>query len=178
MERWRVRRRVSARETRRELHAVRCHEGLGASGKRQAQIRAPDHRHNQGERHQMEPEIGHYALINAYYMHHVQGTLPLDGAARGIPRWMNLARPVAQGMFVFVAIAFGCLTYSFIQNDFSVLYVAMQSNSALPLQYRIAGVWGGHEGSLLLWILMLTGWMLAVSVFSRHLPDEMSARVL
>jgi len=126
----------------------------------------------------MVPEIGHFALIIALCMALVQGTLPLVGAARGIPRWMNLARPVAQGMFVFVAIAFGCLTYSFIQNDFSVLYVAMQSNSALPLQYRIAGVWGGHEGSLLLWILMLTGWMLAVSVFSRHLPDEMTARVL
>src|SRR3569832_1731961 len=126
----------------------------------------------------MVPEIGHFALIIALCMALVQGTLPLVGAARGIPRWMNLARPVAQGMFVFVAIAFGCLTYSFIQNDFSVLYVAMQSNSALPLQYRIAGVWGGHEGSLLLWILMLTGRMLAVSVFSRHLHDEMTARVL
>src|SRR3569832_514748 len=126
----------------------------------------------------MVPEIGHFALIIALCMALVQGTLPLVGAARGIPRWMNLARPVAQGMFVFVAIAFGCLTYSFIQNDFSVLYVAMQSNSALPLQYRIAGVWGGHEGSLLLWILMLTGRMLAVSVFSRHQPDEMTARVL
>src|SRR3569832_2767196 len=105
----------------------------------------------------------------------VQGTLPLGVAARGFPRWMNLARPVAQGMFVFVAIAFVCLTYSFIQNDFSVLYVALQSNSALPLQYSIAGVWGGHEGSLLQRILMLSGRMLAESVFSRHLPDEMAA---
>lgn len=126
----------------------------------------------------MVPEIGHFALILALCMALVQGTLPLVGAARGISRWMNLARPLAQGIFVFVAIAFGCLTYSFIQNDFSVLYVASHSNSALPLEYRIAGVWGGHEGSLLLWILMLTGWMLAVSMFSRHLPDEMTARVL
>src|SRR3569833_1552488 len=94
----------------------------------------------------MVPEIGHFALIIALSMALVQGTLPLVGAARGIPRWMNLARPVAQGMFVFVAIAFGCLTYSYIQNDFSELNVAVQSNSALPLQYRMAGVRGGHEG--------------------------------
>src|SRR3569832_3015821 len=113
----------------------------------------------------MVPEIGHFALIIALCMALVQGTLPLVGAARGIPRWMNLARPVAQGMFVFVAIAFGCLTYSFIQNDFSVLYVAMQSNSALPLQYRLAGVWGGHAGLLLLWFLLLSGWLLVVCVF-------------
>ena len=126
----------------------------------------------------MVPEIGHFALIIALCMALVLGSLPIIGAHRGIIRWMALARPVAQGIFVFVALAFACLTYSFIQNDFSVLYVAMQSNSALPLQYRIAGVWGGHEGSLLLWILMLSGWMLAVSVFSRHLPDEMTARVL
>jgi len=126
----------------------------------------------------MVPEIGHFALIIALCMALVLGSLPIVGAHRGIIRWMALARPVAQGIFVFVALAFGCLVYSFIQNDFSVLYVAMQSNSALPLQYRIAGVWGGHEGSLLLWILMLSGWMLAVSVFSRHLPDEMTARVL
>jgi len=126
----------------------------------------------------MIPEIGHFALIVALCMALVQGTLPLVGAARGIPRWMALARPVAQGQFVFVALSFICLTYAFIHSDFSVLYVAEHSNSDLPLIYRIAGVWGGHEGSLLLWILMLTIWMLAVTVFSRHLPEEMVARVL
>jgi cytochrome c-type biogenesis protein CcmF len=126
----------------------------------------------------MIPEIGHFALIVALCMALVQGTLPLVGAARGIPRWMALARPVAQGQFVFVAISYACLTYAFIHSDFSVLYVAEHSNSALPLIYRIAGVWGGHEGSLLLWILMLSIWMLAVTVFSRHLPEEMVARVL
>jgi len=126
----------------------------------------------------MIPEIGHFALIVALCMALVLGTLPLIGAARGIPRWMALARPVAQGVFVFVVISYASLTYSFINHDFSVLYVAEHSNSALPLMYRIAGVWGGHEGSLLLWILMLSIWMLAVSVFSRHLPDEMTARVL
>jgi len=126
----------------------------------------------------MIPEIGHFALIIALGMAVVQGTLPLIGAARGVHSWMALARPVAQGQFVFVAIAFGCLTYAFIVNDFSVLYTATQSNSALPTQYRIAGVWGGHEGSLLLWALMLTGWTLAVSVFSRKLPEDMVARVI
>jgi len=77
-----------------------------------------------------------------------------------------------------VAIAFACLTYAFVTNDFSVLYTARQSNADLPLQYRIAGVWGGHEGSLLLWALMLTGWTLAVTVFSRKLPEDMVARVI
>jgi cytochrome c-type biogenesis protein CcmF len=126
----------------------------------------------------MIPEIGHFALIVALCVALVEGTLPLVGAARGIPRWMALARPVAQGQFVFVAISYACLTYAFIHSDFSVLYVAEHSNSALPLIYRIAGVWGGHEGSLLLWILILSIWMLAVTVFSRHLPEEMVARVL
>src|SRR3569832_555797 len=112
----------------------------------------------------MVPEIGHFALIIALCMALVQGTLPLVGAARGIPRWMNLARPVAQGMFVFVAIAFGCLTYSFIQIDITVLFVAMLSNSALPLQYRIAGERNDHKSTQQKRILMLTGWMLAVSV--------------
>ncbi len=126
----------------------------------------------------MIPEIGHFALIVALGLALIQGTLPLIGAARGNGAWMAVARPAAQGQFVFVAIAFGCLTYAFINNDFSVLYTASHSNSALPLQYRIAGVWGGHEGSLLLWAMMLTGWTLAVTVFSRKLPVEMVARVI
>src|SRR5689334_17905691 len=108
----------------------------------------------------------------------VLGTLPLIGAHRGKLAWMNVARPAAHGLFVFVAFAFGCLTYVFVTNDFSVAYVADHSNTALPLQYRIAGVWGGHEGSLLLWVLMLGVWMVAVSVFSRQLPEDMVARVL
>jgi cytochrome c-type biogenesis protein CcmF len=91
---------------------------------------------------------------------------------------MALARPAAQGQALLVALAFGCLVYAFVTNDFSVQYVALNSNSALPLQYRIAGAWGGHEGSLLLWCLMLGVWMTAVSVFSAHLPDDMAARVL
>jgi cytochrome c-type biogenesis protein CcmF len=124
------------------------------------------------------PELGQVALALALMIALAQSALPLVGAARGNRAWMNLARPAAHGQFVFVAFAFGCLTYAFVTNDFSVAYVASHSNSALPLEYRVAGVWGGHEGSLLLWVLMLTVWMVAVSVFSRHLPEEMVARVL
>jgi cytochrome c-type biogenesis protein CcmF len=126
----------------------------------------------------MIPELGQFALVLALLLALTQGTLPLIGAARGVSSWMNLARPAAQGQFVFVVIAFGCLTYTFVTNDFSVLYVASNSNSGLPLQYRVAAVWGGHEGSLLLWVLMLTVWTTAVSVFSNRLPDDIVARVL
>jgi cytochrome c-type biogenesis protein CcmF len=126
----------------------------------------------------MIPELGQFALALALVIALAQGVLTLAGAARGETAWMSVARPAAWGQFVFVAIAFGCLTASFINKDFSVAFVAATSNSALPLQYRIAGVWGGHEGSLLLWTLILGVWMVAVSVFSRRLPDDMVARVL
>jgi cytochrome c-type biogenesis protein CcmF len=126
----------------------------------------------------MIPEIGHFALIIALCLALIQGTLPLIGAWRNYGAWMSLARPVAQGQFVFIGIAFSCLTYSFISNDFSVLYVAEHSNSQLPTIYRVAGVWGGHEGSLLLWVMMLGVWTVAVTVFSRHLTEEMVSRVL
>jgi cytochrome c-type biogenesis protein CcmF len=124
------------------------------------------------------PEIGQFALILALTIALAQGILPLIGAARGVPEWMALARPAAQGQFVFVAIAFVCLGWSFAASDFSVLNVASNSNSRLPLEYRIAATWGSHEGSLLLWVLMLAGWTLAVATFSRRLPEEMVARVL
>ncbi|MEP7183399.1 MAG: heme lyase CcmF/NrfE family subunit [Betaproteobacteria bacterium] len=126
----------------------------------------------------MIPELGHFALILALLLAAIQGTLPLVGAARRIPAWTAVARPAARGQFLFVALAFGCLTASFIGNDFSVLNVATNSNSQLPLQYRIAATWGSHEGSMLLWVFMLGAWTLAVTAFSRHLPDEMVARVL
>jgi cytochrome c-type biogenesis protein CcmF len=126
----------------------------------------------------MIPEIGHFALIMALSMALIQATLPIIGAARGIPSWIALARPVAQGQFVFIVIAFSCLAYAFVSNDFSVFYVTNHSNSALPWYYRFAAVWGGHEGSLLLWMLMLGGWTTAVTLFSRNLPDDMVARVL
>jgi cytochrome c-type biogenesis protein CcmF len=126
----------------------------------------------------MIPEIGQFSLILALTIALALGTVPLVGAARGVPEWMALARPAAQGQFVFVAIAFVCLAWSFAASDFSVLNVASNSNSRLPLEYRIAATWGSHEGSMLLWVLMLAGWTLAVAAFSRGLPDEMVARVL
>ena len=126
----------------------------------------------------MIPELGHFALIIALCIALTQAILPLTGAARGNVLWMNVARPAAQGQFVFVAMAFACLAYSFVANDFSVVNVATNSNSSLPWFYRLAATWGSHEGSLLLWVLMLTVWMLAVSVFSRHLPLEMVSRIL
>ena len=126
----------------------------------------------------MIPELGQVALLLALAVAIVQAVLPIAGAARGHTPWMMLARPAAQAQCLLVAFAFGALAWSFASNDFSVLYVAQNSNSALPLHYRIAGVWGGHEGSLLLWVLMLNLWMLAVAQFSRHLPLPVVARIL
>jgi cytochrome c-type biogenesis protein CcmF len=126
----------------------------------------------------MIPELGQVALALALAVALVQGMVPLAGAARGNADWMALARPAAQTQALLVAFAFGCLVYAFVTNDFSVQYVALNSNSALPLAYRIAGAWGGHEGSLLLWCLMLGVWMTAVTLFSAHLPEDMVARVL
>jgi cytochrome c-type biogenesis protein CcmF len=126
----------------------------------------------------MIPELGQFALALALALALVQAFFPIVGAAKGNAVWMSLARPAAQAQAILVAFAFGCLTYAFVNNDFSVAYVVAHSNSALPLHYRIAGVWGGHEGSLLLWTLMLGVWMTAVSLFSRHLPEDMAARVL
>ncbi len=103
----------------------------------------------------MIPELGHFALWLALGVSAVLGVVPLAGAQRGRADWMALARPLAVAEFVFVAFAFGCLVTSFVQHDFSVLNVASNSNSALPLPYRIAASWGSHEGSLLLWVLML-----------------------
>jgi cytochrome c-type biogenesis protein CcmF len=82
------------------------------------------------------------------------------------------------GQFVFIALAFATLANAFLHNDFSVLYVAEHSNSGLPMQYRFAAIWGGHEGSLLLWVTILSIWTAAVAAFSKHLPEEMVARVL
>ncbi|HMV63984.1 MAG TPA: cytochrome c biogenesis protein CcsA, partial [Zoogloea sp.] len=125
----------------------------------------------------MIPELGSFALVLALLVALVQGVLPLVGAQRGIPAWIALARPASATLFLLVAVAFSCLTASFINNDFSVLYVVQHSNSRLPVEYRIAGVWGGHEGSLLLWVQMLALWSLAVAAFSRSLPEDMVARV-
>ena len=108
----------------------------------------------------------------------MQGVLPLAGARAASTGWMRVARPAARAQFVFVAIAFGCLAASFVGNDFSVLYVASQLELDAAAVYRFAAVWGGHEGSMLLWTLLLTLWMAAVSLFSRQLPRAIVARVL
>jgi cytochrome c-type biogenesis protein CcmF len=126
----------------------------------------------------MIPELGHFALILALLVAIAQGTLPLAGAAMGAPRLMALARPAARAQCMLVVTAWVCLAASFVGNDFSVLNVATNSNSELPLHYRFAATWGSHEGSLLLWALMLAGWTFAVSLFSRHLPPALLARVI
>ena len=123
-------------------------------------------------------ELGHFSLILALAIALVLASLPLIGAARGRADWIALARPCARAQFVFVALAYAALTQAFVSNDFSVTYVAQHSNSTLPLVYRITAVWGGHEGSILLWVLILSGWTLAVSLFSRPLDEPMVARIL
>ena len=126
----------------------------------------------------MIPELGHFALMLALLLALVQGTLPIIGAARRIPAWIALARPVAQAQFAFVAFSWGVLAYSFVTSDFSVVNVAENSNSELPIFYRFAATWGSHEGSMMLWVMMLAAWTLAVSLKSKNLPDVMVARVL
>ena len=126
----------------------------------------------------MIPEIGHFSLILAMLVALVLGVLCVAGGQRGRADWMALARPGAQALWLLAALSFVCLTYAFYTNDFSVSYVAQHSNTKLPDIYRIAAVWGGHEGSLLLWLMMLCSWMMAISLFSRQLPDVMVSRVL
>jgi len=126
----------------------------------------------------MIPEIGHFSLILALFVALAMGAVSVVGGQQGRAEWMAIARPGAQAMWLLTALSFACLTYASYSNDFSVVYVAAHSNSKLPDIYRIAAVWGGHEGSLLLWLLMLTSWMMAVSIFSRQLPDVMVSRVL
>ena len=126
----------------------------------------------------MIPELGQFILMLALAVSLVQGIVPMVGAQRGRADWMALARPAAWLQFTLVLLAYFCLTASFVRHDFSVLYVASNSNSALPLPYRIAAVWGGHEGSLLLWVLMLSVWTVAVARYSRSLPQVFVARIL
>jgi cytochrome c-type biogenesis protein CcmF len=126
----------------------------------------------------MIPELGNFALMLALCLAIIQGIMPIAGAFQNNERWMSLARPTASGQFLFLSIAFSALVYSFISNDFSINYVASHSNTTLPLIYRIAGSWGGHEGSLLLWTWMLGLWTFAVAVLSRSLPRDTVARVL
>jgi cytochrome c-type biogenesis protein CcmF len=124
------------------------------------------------------PELGHFALAIALALALAQGVLAFTGAATGRAALLATSRPLAAGQFVFVAGAFAALAACFVGNDFSVVNVATNSNSKLPAAYRFAASWGSHEGSMLLWTLMLAGWTLAVAIFSRHLPQRLVARVL
>src|SRR5688572_11730419 len=126
----------------------------------------------------MAAELGHFALILAFCLALPQAFFGLAGAAYRRPHWMALTNRAVAGQFVFTAFAFACLAYSFYLNDFSVLYVAQNSNSELPTFYRFAAVWGAHEGSLLLWLLVQAIWTVAVSVFSRNMPHGITSRVL
>ena len=126
----------------------------------------------------MIPELGHFALVLALCVAIVQGVLPLVGAQTGRREWIVLARPTAQASFLLLLFSFCTLGWSFYVNDFSVAYVAEHSNSNLPTIYRLAAVWGGHEGSLLLWIFFLSLWTVAVAQLSRSLDESMVARVI
>lgn len=126
----------------------------------------------------MIPEYGHFALVIALVMVVLLAVVPLAGTYTGRLVWMNSARPLAAGFFVFTLISFLFLVASFLNDDFSVKYVASHSNTLLPSFYKVTAVWGGHEGSVLLWALVLAGWTVAVAIFSKDLPIEMLARVL
>jgi len=126
----------------------------------------------------MIPELGQFAVILALMLAIVQAVVPLVGTMRGYANWSAVARPAAAGQFVFLVIAFAALAHAFLTDNFSVAYVAENSNSALPVAYKFAAIWGAHEGSLLLWVLILGGWTVAVAAFSRNLPDHMVTRVL
>jgi cytochrome c-type biogenesis protein CcmF len=126
----------------------------------------------------MIPEIGSFLLCLALGLSLLLSVYPLWGAARQDGRLMALARPLAWGVFFCIAAAFIILIHAFIANDFTVAYVVANSNTQLPVYYRIAATWGAHEGSLLLWVLMLSGWTLAVALFSRSMPQDAVARVL
>ena len=126
----------------------------------------------------MIAELGHFSLILALCVALVISVVPMVGSFTGTYSWMALSKPASQVLALLVAISYAVLTYSFLVNDFSVKYVATTSNLSLPLIYRISGVWGSHEGSLLLWMLILTLWGAAVSIFSRAVPLQMISRVL
>ncbi|MBY4675979.1 heme lyase CcmF/NrfE family subunit [Marinobacterium arenosum] len=126
----------------------------------------------------MIPELGQFSLILALCLAALLAVVPLAGAARSNALWMGYARPLASGMFLFLSISMLCLGYAFVSDDFSVKYVAGNSNTALPIYYKLSAIWGGHEGSLLLWVLILGGWTWAVALKSENLPLDIVARVL
>ncbi|HIL97886.1 MAG TPA: heme lyase CcmF/NrfE family subunit [Pseudomonadales bacterium] len=126
----------------------------------------------------MIAELGHFSLILALGLATCLAVIPSLGVYRSRMAWMQLGGSLSLGVFVFVSLSFACLANAFINDDFSVAYVARNSNSALPIQYKVSAIWGAHEGSFLLWILVMSGWTLAVSLFSQGLSVDMRARVL
>jgi cytochrome c-type biogenesis protein CcmF len=126
----------------------------------------------------MIPELGNLALILALVLALVQSTFPLIGSFTHRRSWMSMARPLAWGQLTFLALGFTCLLQAFLSDDFSVLYVARNSNSLMPGIYKVSAVWGAHEGSLLLWASLLGAWGAAVATFSRNLPGQVVARVI
>ncbi len=126
----------------------------------------------------MMPELGQVFLILALLLAAVQAVVPLIGAQMNDPALMRVARPAAYGQFVFVVSAYAVLTWGFITQDFSIAYVAQNSNLQLPEGYRISAVWGAHEGSLLLWVLALSIWTVALAALSHKLPERFMARAL
>ncbi|HKD54506.1 MAG TPA: heme lyase CcmF/NrfE family subunit [Steroidobacteraceae bacterium] len=126
----------------------------------------------------MLPELGHFALILALLLAALQAFFGIGGAALGRERWMAAVTPAVAGQAVMVATAVACLIAAFVSDDFSVVYVAENSNTALPLFYRVSALWGAHEGSLLLWIMLLAGWTVAVAIGASRLPARFAARVL
>ena len=126
----------------------------------------------------MIAELGHFALIIALGMALLQSLVPMIGSFKGYSSWMRLGRSLSMGQLFFVAISFGCLAIAFLNDDFSLKYVSQHSNTALPDHYKISAVWAAHEGSLLLWALILAGWTVAVALFSRSLPLVLTARIL
>jgi cytochrome c-type biogenesis protein CcmF len=123
-------------------------------------------------------EAGHFALTLALFVAIVQASLPMIGAHRGNALWMSLDQPSAMAQLLLVTLAFGCLTYSHVVSDFSVLNVVQNSHSMKPMLYKVAGVWGNHEGSLLLWVFILAAFGSAVAMFGSNLPPTLRARVL
>ena len=126
----------------------------------------------------MISEAGHFALILALVVAIVQSTVPMVGAARNNEVWMALCRPSAIAQFILVAFSFLCLTYAFVTSDFSVITVAQNSHTDKPLLFKISGVWGNHEGSMLLWVLILSAFGSAVAMFGGNLPPGLRARAL
>src|ERR1700704_6788831 len=126
----------------------------------------------------MLPELGHFALILAMLLAGLQAFFGIAGPALGRDRWVAAVTPAVAGQFVMVATSVACLIASFVSNDFSVTYIAENSNSALPIFYRVTAMWGAHEGSLLLWIFLLGCWTIAVAIGVTRLPKRFGARVL